>query len=206
MIKTKEWAESLGINTEDIVEPSEDYKEQEQYKRTAEEIAVRTIILHAVAAAGEGIDRPALVNWLEKENLWKDTSSHEATFLLSPKVFREDLSEALWLMEAQWALLWTIQKVESLGLPINTCDAHRIINEIMPVLGDETGDFISSAELRSTPELHAEEERTDKLYWAYQKAGEADLPEDLVYPVLLQRQYAFKWLSSEDDWDNVKTE
>lgn len=203
MIKTKEWAESFGINTDNNLPPAEDYNEE--HKRTAEEVAVRTIILHAVAAAGDGLDRPALVTWLERENLWTNTSPREQTFLLSPKLFREDFSGALWLMEAQWALLWAIQRVESLGLPVKTCDTHRIINEIMPVLGDETGDFISSAELRSAPELCAEEERTDKLYHAFQNGEEAGLPEDLIYPVLLQRQYAFKWLSREDDWDNVIT-
>ena len=97
MIKTKEWAESLGISTEEILPPAEDFNEQ--YTRTAGEIAARTIILHAIAAAGEGIDRPALVNWLEEENLWKDTSSNEQTFLLSPRMAREDLTGALWLME-----------------------------------------------------------------------------------------------------------
>ncbi|MFC1840432.1 DUF4272 domain-containing protein [Thermodesulfobacteriota bacterium] len=204
MIKTKEWAESLAINTEDILPPAEDFNEQ--YKRTAEEVAVRTIILHAVAAAGDGLDRTALVKWLEEQNLWANASPREQTFLLSQKLFREDLSGALWVLEAQWAFLWTIQKTESLGLPNKTCDTHRIINEIMPVPGDETEAFITSAELRNAPELRAEEERTDKLYYAYQNGEEADLPEDLIFPVLLQRQYAFNWLSCEDDWDNVKTE
>ena len=69
MTKTKEWAESHGIVTEDVLPPAEDFNEQ--YTRTAEEVAVRTIILHAVAAAGDGLDRPALVKWLEEQNLWK---------------------------------------------------------------------------------------------------------------------------------------
>lgn len=203
MTKTKEWAEALGIGTEDILAPVEDYNEA--CKRTAEEIAVRTIILHAIAAAGDRIDRPALVKWLEEQNLWGNASPREQTFLLSPRIFRENLSENLWVLEAEWALLWTIQKVESLGLPVKTCDAHKIINEIMPALGDETAEFISSVQLRSASGIRAEEERIDRIYHAYQNEEEGKSPEDLIYAVLLQRQYAFKWLNSEDDWDNVQT-
>ena len=54
MMKTKEWAESHGINTQDVLPPIENY--DESYKRTAKEVAVRTVILHAVAAAGHGVN------------------------------------------------------------------------------------------------------------------------------------------------------
>jgi len=201
MIKTKEWAESLGIATEDILPPVEN--NDEPYKQTAEEVAVRTIILHAVAAAGYGIDRDAIIDWLKKQNLWDKVSPREQTFLLTQKSPKEDQTGALWLQEAQWALLWTIQKVDSLGLPTKTCDSHRIVNEIMPMLGDDIELFVSTSELRPPSEIRVEDERVNKLYDAQQEEQEAEMPEDLVYGVLFQRLQAFKWLSSEYDWDNV---
>jgi hypothetical protein len=207
MIKTKEWAESYGINTVDSLPPAEEYGEP--FKRTAGEVAVRTIILHAVAAAGYGIDRKSLIEWLKNQDLWPHVSPREQEFLLSNKprkLLSEDQKGAQWLQEAQWALLWTIQKVESLGLPIKTCDTIKIVDEIMPGLGDDVGKFISSAELRPAPELQAEEDRISKLYDAAQQASRRDeMPDDLVYGVLFQRHYAFSWVRSGDEWDEVKT-
>jgi hypothetical protein len=209
MIKTKEWADSYGINTEEILTPVEDY--DEPYKRTAGEVAVRTIILHAIAAAGYGIDREPIIQWLENQNLWDQVSPREQTFLLSrkpSKLLEEDRKGAQWLQEAQWALLWTIQKVENLGLPIRTCDTIRMVDEIMPMPGDEIEPFVSSAELRPAPEVRAEDKRIYKLYYHAQQANEQDeeMPEDLIFGVLFQRYFAFKWLNSEDDWDDVKTD
>ncbi len=201
MIRTKDWAESLGIDTRDNLQPLAEHIAV--CERTSEEVAARTVILHAIAAAGDGIDRTALVEWLNAQNLWENVSPREQTFFLSKKLFREDLSGALWLMEAQWALLWSIQKVESLGLPVKTCDTHKIINEIMPALGDDIHEFVSSAKLRDIREILAEKERIDRIFSAYQNEEGEELPEDLIYAVLIQRQNAFKWLNGEDDWDNV---
>jgi hypothetical protein len=207
MIKTKEWAETRGIDTQDVLPPIEDY--DEPYKRTAEEIAVRTIILHAVAAAGHGVNREPIIEWFKNQSIWDQVSPREKAFLLSQKPYRlleEDRRGARWLQEAQWALLWTIQKVESIGLPTKTCDTTRLAKEIMPGLGDDIQPFISSARLRPAPTLRAEDERVYKLHFEARQAYELDaMPDDLVYGVSFQRYYAFEWLRSGDDWDDVKT-
>jgi len=208
MTKTKEWAESHGINTADILPPVEN--DNTQYKQTAREVAVRAIILHAVAAAGYGIDRAPIIEWLKNQDLWTHVSPREQEFLLSNKpgkLLAEDRKGAQWLQEAQWALLWTIQKVASLGLPTGTCDTIKIIDEIMPGLGDDTKAIISSAELRPAPELWAEDDRIAMLYRSVQQASQQDeMPEDLIYGVLFQRRYAFEWVRNGDEWDEVKTD
>ena len=208
MMKTKEWAESHGINTQDVLPPIENY--DESYKRTAKDVAVRTIILHAVAAAGHGVNPGPIIEWLKNQNVWDQVSAREQTFLLSRKprrLLEQDRIGARWLQEAQWALLWTIQKVESIGLPTKTCDTTRLANEIMPGLGDEIQPFVSSAKLRPAPKLRAEDERVYKLHREAQQAYEQDeMPDDLVYGVSFQRYYAFEWLRSGDDWDDVRTD
>ena len=205
MMKTKEWAESRGIDTQDVLPPVED--NDEPYKRTAEEIAVRTIILHAVAAAGHGVSRELIIEWFKNQSIWDQVSPREQTFLLSRiprRLLEEDRKGARWLQEAQWALLWAIQKIESIGLPTKTCDTTRLAKEIMPELGDEIQPFISSARLRPAPTIRAEDERIYRLYKEAQQAYELDaIPDDLVYGVLLQRRYSFEWLRSGDDWDDV---
>jgi hypothetical protein len=205
MIKTKEWAESHGILTEDILAPVKDY--DEPYKRTAREIAVRTVIIHAAVAAAYGIERQNIIEWLKDQNLWSEVSPDEQAFLFSNKPRRlseGDRINAQWLQEAQWTLLWTIKKVESLGLPTKTCDTIKIVDDIMPVLGDKIEPFISSAELRPIPELRAEDERINMLYHHVQQASLRDeIPDDLIFGVLSQRKYAFEWLRSGNNWDDV---
>ncbi|MGD9159683.1 MAG: DUF4272 domain-containing protein [Desulfobacteraceae bacterium] len=203
MTNTKEWAESLNIDTQDILPPSEDIIES--YCRTASEVAVRTIILHSIVAVASGIDRERVTGWLQDQNLWEQISPRERSLLQSPRRFKEDRSGAQWLQEAQWALLWTIQRVKGLGLPTKTCNSVKLVDEIMPVLGgDDIDQFISSAEFRPASEISAESDRTGRLYYyARQAADKEEMPEDLIYSVLYNRYYAFRWLISYDSWDDV---
>ena len=203
MTDTKEWAESLDIDTQDILPPSEDITES--YCRTASEVAVRTIILHSIVAVGSGIDRERVTEWLQDQNLWEQVSPRERALLQSPRRFKEDRSGAQWLQEAQWALLWAINRVKELGLPTKTCNSIKLVDEIMPVLGgDDIDQFITSVEFRPAAEISAENDRTSRLYYyAMQAADKDEMPEDLIYSVLYNRYYAFRWLTGYDSWDDV---
>lgn len=203
MTKTKEWAESLNIDTQDVLPPSEDIVES--YCRTASEVAVRTIILHSIVAAGAGIDGGRITEWLQDQNLWEQASPRERSILQSPMRFKEDRSGAQWLQEAQWTLLWTLQRVEKLGLPTKTCDSIKLVDEIMPVLGgDDIDQFITSVEFRPAAEISAENDRVTKLYYFARKASDKDeMPEDLIYSVLHYRYHALRWLTGDEPWDDV---
>ena len=203
MAKTKEWAESLNIDTQDILPPSEDIIES--YCRTAGEVAIRTIILHSIVAAGSGVDTERITGWLQDQNFWEQTSPREQSLLLIPRRIKEDRSGVQWLQEAQWALLWSVQRVKNLGLPTKTCDSVKLVDEIMPVLGgDDIDQFISSAELRPVAEFSAETDRISRLYYYARKAADnEEMPQDLIYSVLYNRCYAFRWLTGDDPWDDV---
>lgn len=205
MTKTKEWAESLDIDTLDILPPSEDIIES--YCRTASEVAIRTVILHSIVAAGSGINQELITGWLQDQNLWEHASPRERSILQSPRKFKEDRTGAQWLQEAQWPLLWTIKKVEGLGLPTKTCDSLKLVDEIMPVLGgDDIDQFIASAEFRPAAEISAEYDRTSRIYYHAKKAiDREEMPEDMIYSVLYYRYYSFRWLISYDPWDDVDT-
>ncbi|XZE37221.1 DUF4272 domain-containing protein [Pirellulaceae bacterium SH501] len=98
-------------------------------------------------------------------------------------------------------------KVEALGLPTQTCDTARLVDEIMPALGDSIDQFVSSAVLRSAAMVLGEEDRTYNLHCFVRKAyRNGSMPDDLIYGVLFQRRYAFEWLSGDEDWDNVTTD
>ena len=205
MTKTEDWALSHGLCADDIVPPVEGC--DEPYKRTSEEIAIRTIILHAVAAVGYGVDPGRVVGWLKERRIWSHVSPNEQHFFEAENPSDEERNEAKWRQEAQWALLWAIGKVESLGLPTHTCDTARLVNEIMPGLGEPVDAFVSSANLRPPSVLLAEDDRVYNLHCCARQDYQTDtVPEDLVYGVLLQRHYAFEWLSGVEEWDDVRTD
>ncbi|WP_372724044.1 DUF4272 domain-containing protein [Novipirellula sp.] len=205
MTNTKQWAASHGLCVDDVVLPVYDYVKA--YHRTVEDVAIRTIILHCVAAVGYGVDPQPIIAWLKDLSVWEKVSPNEQNFLCANVPTDKERSDSRWRQEAQWALLWAIGKVEALGLPTQTCDTARLVDEIMPGLGDSIDHFVSAASLRPPAELLGEDDRTYNLHCHARKAfRDGSMPDDLVYDVLFQRHYAFEWLSGEEDWDNVTTD
>ncbi|WP_166832107.1 DUF4272 domain-containing protein [Thalassoroseus pseudoceratinae] len=205
MTSTKEWAASHDVCVDDTVPPVEVHNEA--CKRNAHEVAVRTIILQCVAAVGYEVDAEPVIDWLKDQDLWDQVSSKEKAFLCADERSDKERSDARWRQEAQWALLWSIRQIESLGLPTQTCDTARLVDEIMPVLGEPVDPFVSSADLRPPAEILAEDDRIYNLHcYARQAYRRNAMPDDLVYDVLFQRHYAFEWLNGTEDWDAVTTD
>ena len=203
MSTTKSWAESRGIPGDTILPAIEGYTEP--YARTAEQVAIRTIILHGVCAVAFGVDADAVVEWFKEQNLWTSISPNEDKFFSNPQRTEQQLMQFQWRSESEWALLWTIKKVDSLGLPIRVCDTAQLVDEIMPALGESISEFISSATLRPPSELLAEDDRIYNLhcYARIDRKNGVLFPDDLIYGVLYERHYAFEWLSDSAEWDDV---
>jgi len=203
METTRQWAESHGISVADVVPPIEEYTEE--YARTAEEVAARTIILHGVSAVGFGVDSNAVIDWFKEQHLWGRVSPREMLFLQSTDPSESDRIQTQWRNESEWALLWTIGRIESLGFPTHTCDTARLVDEIMPPLDGDVSAFISTARLRSPAELLAEDDRIYNLhcYARQDKRNGKELPADLIYSVLYERHYAFDWLRGAAEWDDI---
>lgn len=203
-MKTKHWAAAQGISTAESIPPA-DATEYEIH-RSASDIAKRTLVLHAIAAVGYGVDPEPIVDWLKNEKIWTVASIEEKRVFGSDGLSGDAASAARWRQEAQWTLLWIIGKVSALGLPTSTCDTAKLVDEIMPSLGDSITPFVSTAKLRSHGDLLAEEDRVYNLHCYARKAHrDGSMPDDLVYDVLYQRHYAFEWLAG-DDWDDVRVD
>ena len=85
------------------------------------------------------------------------------------------------------------------------CDTRRLVEEIIPGLGDDIQSFVTQSELRSPGALLAEDDRTYDLWCsalATQRRDES-LPSDLNLGVLRERRYAFEWMDGNQDWDEV---
>jgi hypothetical protein len=203
MITTEEWAQARGIPVEDTPPSVEDYTEP--CPRSAREIATRAAILQGVVAVAFEVDSEPVIEWLRDQGVWHQVSRREEAFLLHPDVTDERRNRFRWHQEAEWALLWAIGEVESLGLPTRGCDTRRLVDEIIPPLGSDIEGFLASARLRPPGVLLAEGDRTYNL-WCYANAaarrGEP-LPSDLNWWVLYERRYAFEWLDGTQDWDDV---
>lgn len=203
MLSTEAWAKSLSISV-DATPPIVD-RYSERCPRSAREIAVRALILHGVVAVASGVDAEPIVEWFHEQDLWRSVTPEESAFLASPSSTNEQCNRFGWHQEAEWALLWVVGKIESLGLPTSGCDTRLLCDEIIPALGTDVAAFLASAELRPPGILLAEDDRTYNL-WCYaniaRRKGER-LPDDLNWSVLYERRYAFEWLDGIQDWDDV---
>jgi hypothetical protein len=203
MKTTVDWAHSLGISVDATPAEIGDYSEL--CPRSAREIAIRALILQGVVAVAHGVDADAIIEWFKGEGIWDNVSADELAFLRSEQHSDEQRIKFTWHVEAEWTLLWAVGKVESLGLPVNTCDTRRLVDEIIPALGSTISEFLVSAEHRSPGILLAEDDRTYNL-WCYLVAARrmnSGIPEDLNQSVLYERRYAFEWLAGVQEWDEV---
>ncbi len=202
MVKTNAWAKSLGISSDESLAPVDGGSET--YKRTAREVAVRSLILQGVVAVASGVGPEPIVAWFRDQSIWEQTTPEERVFLAKKKRSAELRDVMAWHMEAEWMLLWMIGKVQALGLPTKLCDSRQLVEEIIPPLGADLGDFIAKAQLREPGVLLAEDDRTYNLWCHAQKAKKTrTLPSDLNLDVLYERRYAFEWLDGNQEWDDV---
>jgi hypothetical protein len=152
---TEEWARSHNISCAATPPAIDGY--DEPCRLTARQIATRAIILQGVVAVAANVDPIPVVDWLRDQDVWNSVTPHEQVLLLTPaSVPKNGLASFQWRMEAEWALLWVVGKVDSLGLPTHQCDSRRLVDEIIPELGSDIEPFLASTELRSPGVLLAE--------------------------------------------------
>jgi hypothetical protein len=204
MLTTEGWARSLGISTAPSPPAVEGYTESCPF--TARQVASRAVILQGVVAVAAEVEPAPVIEWYQDQGVWEHVTPREMAFLVAPSAAdRDQLRRFSWQAEAEWALLWVVGKVESLGLPTRQCDSRRLVDEIIPALGSEIDPFLSSAALRSPGLLLAEDDRHYDLWCLLHSAirnGESQ-PDDLNYGVLWQRVCAFEWLHGITPWDEV---
>jgi Domain of unknown function (DUF4272) len=202
MLSTKKWAESLGVSVEATPPAAEG--SAGRCPRSARQVAVRALILQGVVAVAAEVDPEPVVEWFREQRIWRSVTPKEKAFLRNWSPTQEQRNEFGWHREAEWTLLWVVGKVESLDLPTRGCDTRRLVDEIMPPLGSEIGEWLASAEVREPGVLLAEDDRTYNLWCYAQKARrKRELPADLNWNVLYERRYAFEWLDGMQDWDDV---
>jgi hypothetical protein len=200
MSATRTWAEALKVEGSEDLPPIAGYSKL--YARSAREVATRAIILQGVVAIAYEVAPDPIAKWFREQGIWPAVTPQEERFMLSAERTSSEQLQYRWKQEAEWTLLWMLGRVRSLGLPTRCCDTRRLVDEIMPALGDDLQDFIREAELRPAGALLAEDDRTYNL-WCYALAAQRrkeELPSDLNLAVLRERRYAFEWMDGNQDW------
>src|SRR5262245_2143996 len=126
----------------------EDFQDgyQEQI-RSADEVARRCVVLHAILAAGHDEPRDELVAWLHREGLWDAVTPEESDFLLTESPTQQQYINATWRAKALFPLLWSLRLISELPDPTHLCDL-QLIKSVLPPLLDSVTEFIASAQLR----------------------------------------------------------
>ena len=174
-------------------------------RRTAQDIARRCIILCCVAASPQ-FPPGNFSEWLRREGLWGEVSPKEIEILTSSELTERQGIDSSWRSEALQALLWSIEKLDSLPPYTELVKVSRML-DVMPDPGSSTTAFISSARLRSDEVIDAEFEKTVSAHW--QIRNERDHPdqkrEPMIDGVVVERHWAFAWLVNYDNepWDQV---
>jgi hypothetical protein len=178
--------------------------DEEAVLRPAAEVARRAVVLCAVAARGEVLEREKAVGFLEQAGLWQEATPKEQVFLNDPQPGRQDVTQFTWRYESLWVLLWALGHVDDLGFPGAICDVPRAVRL---VLDTPIAELVGKASLRPAEEVLDALDLIYRCHWAVQDARlKGQPPPGGIEPgVVQERHYALNWLTGyrSQDWDEV---
>ncbi|SKC65336.1 DUF4272 domain-containing protein [Ohtaekwangia koreensis] len=171
--------------------------------RAPQEIARRIIILtYLNCAAEDDVLRKQIVQFLQAEGVWDAASQEEKMLFTKPILTDEDVAKIYWRSEAIWLLMWTINKVDTLDLPIEEVNIPAMFS-LLPAFMTSANNFIDSAATKSVSEIIDQSDLTFRLNWA---AREAHLngSQDFKFNrgILYERYHAINWVTRmKNEWD-----
>lgn len=204
--KTESLLKDLGIPFIDHLPTVEE--EDEVQIRAPQEIAKRLLCLTYLCYATEDEEsKEQVIDFLKKENLWDSVTDDEKLLFTKPKLTDQERVNISWRSEAIWLLLWTIQKVDELDLPLDEVNIADIVDRL-PKLMSSTKDFIESAEIRVTGEILDQSDLIYRLHWATRQAElDNNVRSDLNPSIIVERHYAINWVTYyADNWDDITTD
>lgn len=189
-------------------EPDDDMEEAEDEIRPAEDIARRALTLAAVVSCAYGASKPAVVDWLKKEDLWGEATPLERVFLESESDEKTRCGFT-WRIEALVPLLWAIGKIDTMPGITGQCDTEPLKRAVVwPP--ESTEAYILAAELRDEAEISREYEAVYQAHWKVRDArlNGKRVPRKLDPEVIYERHYGFNWLMGymKQPWDDITTD
>ena len=182
-------------------------RECEINARSKEEVALRALCLLVVGLKGEELEQKIIDKIVKDKGLKESFTDKEKAFLWGGQNTKQDYVNATWRYEAAWVLLWALGYVDDLGRPEDMCDVPMAVT-LMKDLDQEK--FISSAKLQPISKILDQADLIYRYHWAVVNAcvNGKEPPTKLDVSVVLERHYAFNWLTGymEQDWDDMSTD
>ena len=182
-------------------------EESEARVRTPQEIAKRILVLmYLYYVSKKPQDRNNVIVFLKEQKLWDAVSSHEKELFTKDLTGQEQINIS-WRKEAIWLLLWAINKVDILELPVEQVSISEIFERI-PGFMEDTNEYIQYATCRRIPEILDLADLTYRLHWATGHTSlNGPLTLNLNSGIVQARHYAINWVTYyEDDWDEIRTD
>ena len=205
--QTEKYLKSLNIPFNEHLPLIEE--ESEVKIRTAQEIAERILILVYLAYVAEvPEERKTVIDFLKTNSLWNKVSPEEKKLLKKEELTDQETVNISWRSEGVWLLLWTINKIDKLELPIEQVQIPKILSQIPEFLTD-TYEFIKNANIRPTTEILDESDLIYRLHWATRNAdlNNQPMPANLDYGIIMERHYAINWITFyAEEWDEITTD
>ncbi len=183
-------------------------EESEANIRTASDIAKRIFILAYLGVYSEDGDKDEIIGFFKSEELWDSVSEYEKKLLSKKKLTEKDTINISWQSECIYLMLWAINKIDNLGLPIDQCNIGEML-DLLPNAFDSTKEFIQNATIRPTAEILDKSDLIYRLHWAAREAdskGE-DIPGNIDTGIIQEWHYAINWITYYDEnWDDILTD
>lgn len=180
-------------------------EENEARIRKPNEIAERILILTYLNYVAEEPDaKIEVIDFLKSNGLWDKVSPEEKILFDSKELTQQEHINISWRSEAIWVLLWTINKVDKIELPIEQVEIMEIISR-MPEFMVEPTEYISSATIRSTTEILDFSDLIYRIHWATRNA-ELNNEKSLEFhpSIVMEQHYAINWVTYyADEWDEI---
>jgi Domain of unknown function (DUF4272) len=207
--KTEQFLIGLQIPINPILPVIEE--ENEVQIRSSKEIAKRILVLTYLGVYVDSEtkeEKTEIINFLKTEGLWEAVSEFEMKLFAKNKLTKKDKINISWRTECIYILLWTIQKIKTIDLPIEQCDTEQIFN-ILPEYLEPLKEFVQNATLRPLPEILDKSDLIYRLHWATREAdsNEEDIPGNIDPGIIQEWHYTMNWLTYYDDnWDDILTD
>jgi len=181
-------------------------EENEAVIRSASDIARRVLILaYLYTIIYNPNDKQEIIAFLKSEGLWNHASKKEQAILNKDVLSEKEGMNLSWRVEGVKVLLWSINKIEDLGLPFEETAG---IFDLIPEYMEPSQDFINGAVLRKTTEILDASDLIYRIHWAVRQAGIDGTEVPNINPDIVPEWHqAINWITFyEDDWDEITTD
>jgi len=183
-------------------------EENEVRIRTSQEIAERILILtYLNYVSEEPEDGKKVIDFLKSNKLWEKVSPDEKQLFKSKELTQQDKFNISWRSEAIWILLWTINKIQKVELPIEQVEISKIVS-ILPEFLSDPIDFITTSTIKPTTEILDFSDLMYRIHWATRNS-ELNNEESVEFDssIVVERHYAINWVTFyAEEWDEITTD